>query len=180
MLITANSLGWQAVQQQQRTGNDQSAASLVPFQQVIASGKASAQQDSQGSTSGQQAEDNRKEAFAKLLVMLQNPDAARREQASIGKQEGTGALQEFRDYMAKSPQERIKEKMLKELGLTQEQYDALPPEQKMKIDQQIAQRLQEEVEMKTQAKLEQQAQRAQRSIAPADDRDIERKYTAEL
>ncbi|MBV4508093.1 hypothetical protein HU751_024995 [Pseudomonas sp. BW13M1] len=180
MFITANGLGWQAVQQQQRTGNDQSAASLVPFQQVIASGKASAQQDSQGSTSEQQAEDNRKEAFAKLMVMLQNPDAAKREQVSVGKQEGTGALQEFRDYMAKSPAEKIKEKLLAELGLTEEEYDALPPERKMIIDQQIAQRMQEEAEMKTQAKLEQQAQRAQGSLTSADDRDIERKYTAEL
>ena len=55
--------------------------------------------------------------------------------------------------MAKSPEEKIREKYLAELGLSEEEYNALPPEQKEKIDQQIAQRMQEDVELKTQAKM---------------------------
>ncbi|MBC3453699.1 hypothetical protein QYE73_21880 [Pseudomonas mosselii] len=186
MLITANGLGWQSVQQQQRSGNEQPTAQPFPFQLVSASGKASAQQNSQGGTSQQHAEDNRKEAFSKLMVMLQNPVAAKQEQASVGKQEASGALQEFRVYMSKSPAQKIQEKLLAELGLTKEEYDALPPEKKMMIDQQIAQRLQEEAEMKVQAKLEQQAQRAQDasqshgSLSSADARDIEKRYSAQL
>lgn len=186
MLITANGLGWQTVQQQQRSVLEQPAAQLPALQPLMASAKTSAQQNNQGSTSQQHAEDNRKEAFAKLMVMLQNPDAAKREQASVGKQEGSSALQEFRDYMAKSPAEKIKEKMLQELGLSPEEYDALPPEQKMRVDQLIAQRLQDEVERKTQARLEQQAQREQATTQPqgvlnsTNDDDTERRYTAKL
>lgn len=182
MLITVNGLGWQAVQQQ-RSGNEQSAVQPFPFQLVSASGKASAQQNSQGSTSQQHAEDNRKEAFSKLMVMLHNPDAAKQEQTSVGKQEASGALQEFRDYMSKSPAQKIKEKLLAELGLTKEEYDALPPERKMMIDQQIAQRMQEEAEMKVQAKLEQQAQAASQphgSLSSTDARDIEKRYSTQL
>ncbi|MDH1630245.1 hypothetical protein [Pseudomonas mosselii] len=186
MLITANGLGWQAVQQLQRSGSEPAAAQPFPFQLVSASSKASAQQNSQGSTSQQHAEDNRKEAFSKLMVMLQNPDAAKHGQTSVGKQEASGALQEFRDYMSKSPAQKIREKLLAELGLTEEEYDALPPERKMMIDQQIAQRLQEEAEMKTQARLVQQAQSEQATsqalgdLNPADVRDIEKRYTAKL
>ncbi|QXH58105.1 hypothetical protein [Pseudomonas maumuensis] len=186
MLITANGLGWQAVQQQQRNVLELPATQTPALQPLMASAKSSAQQNNQGSTSQQHAEDNRKEAFAKLVVMLQNPDVAKREQASVGKQEESSALQEFRDYMAKSPAEKIKEKMLQEMGLTAEEYDALPPEQKARIDEQIAQRLQEEVERTTQAKLEQQAQREQATTHPqsvlteTDDQDTERRYTAQL
>ncbi|MDR2306349.1 MAG: hypothetical protein LBE53_04030 [Paucimonas sp.] len=161
MLITPTGLGWQpALQQQQRTDNDQALAQYVPLRQVAAAGNTAAQQNSQGSTSQQNAEDNRKEAFAKLMVMLQNPDVAAREQASAAKQKDNGALQEFKDYMAKSPEEKIKEKLLQELGLTMDDYNALPPEQKAKIDLQITQRMQKDVEMKTQEKLAKQAERA--------------------
>ncbi|MFT0867818.1 hypothetical protein [Pseudomonas sp. CAM1A] len=185
MLITANGLSWQAVQTQ-RSVLEHPATQMPAFQPLMASAKSSAQQNKQGSTSQQHAEDNRKEAFAKLMVMLQNPDAAKREQASVGKLEGSNALQEFRDYMVKSPAEKIKEKMLQELGLTSDEYDALPPEQKARIDQQIAQRLQEEVEAKVQAKVEQQAQSAQVASqthgkqASEDAQDTEQRYSARL
>lgn len=60
------------------------------------------------------------------MATLQNPKADSTRQASTDKQEASVALQEFRDYMAKSPAQKIKEKMLQELGLTPEEYDALP------------------------------------------------------
>ncbi|WP_194787973.1 hypothetical protein [Pseudomonas sp. UFMG81] len=162
MLISANGLSWQApIQSYNRIASDQSLAPLAAFEPVAAPGNSTAQQGSQGSTSQQNTEDNRKEAFAKLMVMLQNPDVAARQQASIGEQKETDAAQAFRDYMAKSPEEKIKEKILQELGLTEDEYNALPPERKAIVDQQIAQRMKEDVEMKTQAKLEQQAQRTQ-------------------
>jgi hypothetical protein len=50
------------------------------------------------------------------------------------------ARQEFHDFMSKSPGEMIKEKLLREIGLTEEEYDALPPEMKAKVDELIAQR----------------------------------------
>ncbi|MDD2091751.1 hypothetical protein NP522_16320 [Pseudomonas guariconensis] len=153
-MITLNGLGWQtAVQQYNRTGAEQPLAAVLPMRLPVAPATATPQQNGQSSTSGQNAEDARKEAFAKLMVMLQNPDVAARQQASVNEQDTSGALEAFRDYMAKSPQEKIKEKYLAELGLSEEEYNALPPEQKEKIDQQIAQRMQEDVELKTQAKM---------------------------
>jgi len=158
MAITLNGLGWQAtVQQQQRINHDQAQAELVPLRAPLATSNASAQQNSQGSTAQQNADDAREEAFAKLKVMLQNPDLAARQQASASTQETGDALQEFRDYMAKSPEEKIKEKMLQELGMTVEEFNALPPEQQAKIGEQIAQRIKEEIVMKTQAKVAEQA-----------------------
>ncbi|MDH0300343.1 MULTISPECIES: hypothetical protein [unclassified Pseudomonas] len=179
MLISANGLNWQTVQPQNRPGSDPPQTPIATFQPVTASSKPGAQQNSQGSTSQQSAEDNRKEAFAKLMIMLQNPDASSRQQTSVGKQEGSAALQEFRDYMAKSPAEKIKEKLLQELGLTEDEYNALPPEKKMRVDELIAQRMQEDVRMKTQARLEQQAQHGQpigRATMPGN----EKPKTAEL
>ncbi|WP_369987477.1 hypothetical protein [Pseudomonas xanthosomatis] len=188
MVIALNGLGWQtAVQQHNRTNNEQALSQFVPVRQVAATRDTAAQQNSQGSTSQQSSEDNQKEAFAKLLVMLQNPDSAARQQASVGKQEQSSAAQDFHDYMAKSPEEKIKEKMLQELGLTEDEYQALPPEQKAAIDDQIAQRMKEDVELKTQAKLQQaqQAQQAQQvssglAVAASGAEDSEKQKAAEL
>ncbi|AZL75025.1 hypothetical protein EI693_18880 [Pseudomonas oryziphila] len=164
MLTSVSGMPWQpAVQTYSRTGNEQALAQALPFQPIAAASGATAQQNSQGSTSQQNSEDNRKEAFAKLMVMLQNPDVAARQQPSVDKQQPSDALQEFRDYMDKSPAEKIKEKYLQELGLTEEEYDALPPEKKALIDEQIAQRMQDDAESKALAKLDQQAQGAQQS-----------------
>ncbi|MBO9550297.1 hypothetical protein [Pseudomonas sp.] len=154
MAITLNGLGWQATAHlQQRINHDQAQAELVPFRAPLATRNASAQQNSQGSTSQQNADDAREEAFAKLKVMLQNPDLAARQQASASTQETSDAVQDFRDYMAKSPEEKIKEKILQELGMTEDEYNALPPEQQAKIDDQIARRMKEDIEIKTQAKM---------------------------
>jgi hypothetical protein len=186
MLITATGLGWQNVQQHNRSGNEQSASPIPAFSAIPATRKAETQQNSQGNTSQQHAEDNSKEAFAKLMATLQNPKADSTHQASTNKQEASDALQEFRDYMAKSPAQKIKEKMLQELGLTPEEYDALPPEQKLKIDKQIAQRIEEDAELKTQAKIAQQQYRAQapglvaEEVNKTTDRDIEKRYSASL
>ncbi|BBH45030.1 hypothetical protein [Pseudomonas sp. KU43P] len=164
MAITFNGLGWQAsVQQQQRINHEQAQADVSLFRAPLATSNTSAQHNGQGSTDQQNADDARAEAFAKLKVMLQNPDLAARQQAGSSTQQTSDAVQDFRDYMAKPPEEKIKEKILQELGMTEDEYNALPPEQQMKVDQQVAQRMKEDVEMKTQAKLEQQAVRAEQA-----------------
>ncbi len=172
MAITLNGLGWATVQHQQRIDPQQAQPEGVAFRAPLAASNASAQQQGQGSTAQQEADDARAEAFAKLKVMLQNPDLAARQQAGASTQETRTAVQDFRDYLAKSPEEKIKEKILQELGMTADEYDALPPEQQMKVDQQVAQRMKEDVELKTQAKLELQALHAEQArqgtdLAPA-------------
>lgn len=66
------------------------------------------------------------------------------------------ARQEFHDFMSKSPGEMIKEKLLREIGLTEEEYDALPPEMKAKVDELIAQRMKEDIERKIEEKAQEQ------------------------
>ena len=161
MAITLNGLGWQAnVQHHHRTGQDPAPAAGTPFRAPLATPSVSAQQNSQGNTSQQNADDAREEAFAKLKVLLQNPGLATHRLAGAPTEQTSKAVQDFRDYMAKSPEEKIKEKILQELGLTEDDYNSLPPEKKDQVDRQIAQRLQEDVRMKTQAKVEQEAARA--------------------
>ena len=119
----------------------------------------------------QDAKDAQDEAFAKLKVALQNAGASETgtsvetgDAASLTEKPGTpvtpSAAQEFRDYMALSPEEKIRLKMLNELGLTEEDYEALPPEKKDAIDKQIAQRMKEEGEIKSMAAVEPQMQAA--------------------
>lgn len=158
-MLSITGLGWQsAFAQPLRGANEQVGdLQLMQFRLPQALGKMSGEQNSQGSTSQQQAEDNRQEAFAKLMVMLQNPDVAARQAAgtSTSKVSEGSATEAFRDFMDKTPAEMIKEKLLAEMGLTEEEYNALPPEQRAAIDEQIAQRMKDEIEAKTQAKVAQ-------------------------
>lgn len=161
-MITLNGLGWQpTVQQQNRINLEQPLAEVLPLRAPLATSSTTAQQSNQGNTSQQNAEDAREEAFAKLKVLLQNPDIAARQQAGASTQATSDAVQDFRDYMAKTPEEKIQEKVLAELGMTPEEFEALPPEQKAKIGEQIAQRIKEDIAMKTQANVQEQAVHAE-------------------
>ena len=57
--------------------------------------------------------------------------------------EQNNAVQEFRDYMAKSDAEKMRVAVLKELGLTEEEFEQLPPEEQLDIEQIIVERLKE-------------------------------------
>lgn len=154
-----NGHGWQnaAVQQQRNlpavSGVDEQTYQVQTANVSLLSTVASAAATRNASSSTyQDAKDAQDEAFAKLKVALQNPadsDATSR-----------SAAQEFRDYMALSPAEKIRLKMLGELGLTEADYEALPPEKKDAIDKQIALRLKEESEIKSMAGMEPQMQAA--------------------
>ncbi|MBA6137319.1 hypothetical protein ACF8R4_10430 [Pseudomonas sp. FYR_2] len=155
MTIALNGLGWQAaVHQQQRTsGVDPAAGDMLQFHLPVVASNATAQQGSEN-TSQQDAEDAREEAFAKLKLQLQNPGTSIGPSADASTEVTSSARQAFHDFMSKSPAEMIKEKLLRELGLTEDDYNALPPEKKELVDQQIAQRMKDDVEAKTQAKVD--------------------------
>ena len=158
MSIAINGLGWQAVvHQQQRTSNEQTPTNGPQLSPLMVASNATAQHGSRGNTAQQNAEDAREEAFARLKVMLNNPEAAGSPPGDRATAETSSARQAFDDYMNKTPGEMIKEKLLRELGMTEDEYNALPPEQKEKVAQQLAQRMQEDVEIKTQAKIDAQA-----------------------
>lgn len=103
------------------------------------------------STSQQSYQDAENEAFAKFKVALQNPGKLQEAEAADTPKT---AAQEFREYMALSPEEKIRQKMLNELGLTEEEFKALPPEEQYKIEQKITERMKVETEQKSLANLQ--------------------------
>ncbi|ATN11051.1 hypothetical protein CRN80_15950 [Pseudomonas sp. FDAARGOS_380] len=84
------------------------------------------------------ASDRIDEAFAKTRVQLQATT--------------NGARAEFTEYMSKSPAERIREQLLREQGLTEEQVQAMPQEKQDAIAKQVAERLKEQQQQQIAAK----------------------------
>lgn len=169
-----NGHGWQNVTANQHrsvaavTGIDtQAYQSETALASTVSTVSRPSAANSASDSSYQDAKDAQDEAFAKLKVALQNIDTG-----SSGDNETTGvsasatgstgasAAEQFRDYMALSPAEKIRLKMLSELGLTEEDYEALPPEKKEKIDLAIAQRIKDESELKSMGQAEPQMQAA--------------------
>ena len=85
--------------------------------------------------------DNVDEAFAKTRVNLQATDATSTKTA------GTSATDEFKDYMSKSPEQRLRDSILKEMGLTEDDIKAMPPEKQLAVGKEIAQRLQDKMQL---------------------------------
>ncbi|WP_184959657.1 hypothetical protein [Pseudomonas vranovensis] len=140
-------------------GVAEAAAEQAQFRPPVPTSSANRQQQSQANTSQQSAEDAREEAFAKLKVQLQNPDVDMREQATISASEtGKSAAQQFREYMALSPAEKIKLKLLNELGISQEEFEALPPAEKDKIERKIAEQMKKQTELESLASLNSELQ----------------------
>ncbi|WP_146146913.1 hypothetical protein [Pseudomonas sp. BBP2017] len=150
-----NATSWQQQAINPLRSSEAAAEQQAQFRAVVASNGASAQQQNRGNTAQQNADDAREEAFAKLKIQLQNPDSSRREQASVAKADApaSSAAQEFRDYMALSPAEKIKLKLLNELGITQEEFDSMPPEEQEKIERKIADQMKKETELQSLAAL---------------------------
>ncbi len=52
---------------------------------------------------------------------------------------------EFREYMDKTPAEQMREQVLKELGITEEELAAMPPEKRLAMEDEIADRIKEKL-----------------------------------
>ena len=90
--------------------------------------------------------DNVDEAFAKTRVNLQATTAS--VPADTQNKVGSGsATDEFKDYMSKTPEQRLRDSILKEMGLTEGQVKAMPPEQQLAIGKEIAERMQDKVKL---------------------------------
>lgn len=64
----------------------------------------------------------------------------------------SSARADFTDYMSKTPAERIREQLLKEQGLTEEQVQAMPQEKQDAIAKQVAERVKVQQEQQVAAK----------------------------
>lgn len=86
--------------------------------------------------------DNVDEAFAKTRVGLQTTDISDATQTT-----GTSATDAFKDYMSKSPEQRMRDSILKDLGITEEDIRNMPPAQQLAIGKEIAQRMQDKMQL---------------------------------
>lgn len=83
--------------------------------------------------------DNVDEAFAKTRVNLQSTDATTTSAKS--------ATDEFKDYMSKTPEQRLRDSVLQSMGLTEDDIKAMPPEKQLAIGKEIAERLQDKMKL---------------------------------
>ena len=138
MLVNNNTQALSTVQQLKRPDMDPANAAAS----ALYSGALQAAQHSVTVPAAQReldkASDRIDEAFAKTRVQLQATT--------------NGARTEFTEYMSKSPAERIREQLLKEQGLTEEQVQALPQEKQDAIAKQVAERLKEQQQQQVAAK----------------------------
>jgi len=86
--------------------------------------------------------DNVDEAFAKTRVGLQTTDAT-----TAGSTTGTSATDTFKDYMSKSPEQRLRDSILQSMGITEDDIKAMPPEKQLAIGKEIAERLQDKMKL---------------------------------
>jgi hypothetical protein len=86
--------------------------------------------------------DNVDEAFAKTRVGLQSTETS-----DATKTTGTSATDEFKDYMSKSPEQRLRDSILQSMGITEDDIKAMPPEKQLAIGKEIAERLQDKMKL---------------------------------
>lgn len=104
------------------------------------------------------------EAFAKLRINLQNRAEADGVESSIGSgklaqslNKEDPAVQAFREYMAMTPAEKMRDAILKEMGLSEEDVDAMSPEQQEAVEKEIAERMQDRAELQAAKEIEENA-----------------------
>ncbi|UZT80821.1 hypothetical protein OF113_12500 [Ectopseudomonas chengduensis] len=94
------------------------------------------------------------EGFARLRVALQNASDGKVEtsvSSPLSDESGNAALEAFKAYMAMTPAEKMRDSILKEIGMTEEEIEALPPEQQKAVEEEIAQRMEERAKMQAQS-----------------------------
>ncbi|MGE7956404.1 hypothetical protein ACQKQA_07360 [Pseudomonas sp. NPDC089530] len=105
--------------------------------------------------------DNVAAAFAKTRVLLQaTPPTASTAQTNSATQ--GSALNEFKDYMSKSPEQRLRDRILEEMGITEEELKNMPPEKQQAVAQEIAQRMQDKLKL---AQVEKDANGVEKQVA---------------
>ncbi|MCK9797370.1 hypothetical protein M1B34_06335 [Pseudomonas sp. MAFF 302030] len=147
MLVNAQTSS--AVQKSQRSDMDPTTAAasaiysgLMQNVQNAATFQASQAVQKASST----VDDNVEAAFAKTRVLLQaTPPATSTPEATTATD--ASATAEFKEYMSKSPEQRMRDQILKELGITEESLQSMSPEQQLAIGKQIAERMEDKMKL---------------------------------
>ncbi|AUO25062.1 hypothetical protein [Pseudomonas sp. NC02] len=110
--------------------------------------------------------DNINAAFAKTRVQLQATTATASTTDTAKTDSTTSARSDFTDYMKKSPAERIREQLLKEQGLTEDDVKNMPQDKQDAISKEVAERLKEQQTQQVAAKTaDPQAQNVKETLA---------------
>ena len=122
------------------------------FQAFQTNGQAQVQSSATGQATQQVSEaskisDNVNEAFAKTRVALQAADSAKLPANAQAKASDSTAMTDFKDYMSKTPEQRMHDSILKEMGITEEDLKAMPPEKQLAISKEIAQRMEDKMKL---------------------------------
>ncbi|TWC55405.1 hypothetical protein FBY04_110168 [Pseudomonas sp. SJZ080] len=109
--------------------------------------KSATQNATQQVSEASKISDNVDEAFAKTRVGLQLTYAPLPTDAQ-GKFSGGTATDAFKEYMSKTPEERMQEAILEEMGLTKEEVEQMPPEQQQQaVAKEMADRMQDKIKL---------------------------------
>lgn len=106
------------------------------FQQALAQAMSGHTQTATGTGTGS----------AKIMTQA---DKVREAQAA-----NAATLAEFREYMSKTPEQRMRDAILKEMGLSEEQLNALPAEEREAIEAAITAKIKERLLAQEQLKAE--------------------------
>jgi len=105
------------------------------------------QQATQQVSEASKISDNVDEAFAKTRVALQAADPSKVPADVKAQSSDSAAMTDFKDYMSKTPEQRLRDSILKEMGITEEDLKAMPPEKQQAVAQEIADRLQDKMKL---------------------------------
>ncbi|AMS16568.1 hypothetical protein BK635_19725 [Pseudomonas chlororaphis] len=162
MLVSAQKTS--AIQPTQRSDMDPSTAAASALYSGLmqnVQNTATLQASQAVQQAGNTVNDNVAAAFAKTRVLLQaTPPTASTAQANSATQ--GSALDEFKDYMSKSPEQRMRDRILEEMGITEEDLKNLPPEKQQAVAQEIAQRVQDKLKL---AQVEKDANGVEKQVA---------------
>jgi predicted flavoprotein YhiN len=162
MLVSAQKTS--AIQPSQRSDMDPSTAAASALYSGLmqnVQNTATLQASQAVQQAGNTVNDNVAAAFAKTRVLLQaTPPTASTAQANSATQ--GSALDEFKDYMSKSPEQRMRDRILEEMGITEEDLKNLPPEKQQAVAQEIAQRVQDKLKL---AQVEKDANGVEKQVA---------------
>lgn len=152
MLVNATAA---QIQHTARTDMDPTtAAASALFSGLIHNPQASTQVAASAQATNSIASNNVDAAFAKTRVLLQatEPTSATPKANNEKSYSEGSAVQEFREYMSKPVAERVRDEILKSMGLTEEQLQAMSPERREAVEKEIAQRMREKAELQQVAK----------------------------
>jgi hypothetical protein len=121
------------------------------FAAAAAQGAGAIERNQVNNSASAESDERVNEAFAKMKVAMQNTPPTTQDITDVTEAAGQGkksASQQFMDFMHLTPREKIRAGMLAELGFTQEEYNAMSPDDKAKIDKKIEEMEKKEAQQK--------------------------------